>query len=250
VKKNTKISNSKAAGRNDFEAGDVRGVYKAIFNRRDVRGQFTSKPVDDEVLSRLLYAAHHAPSVGYMQPWNFLVIKSEKVKKNVHQIFLKANEEAKMMFEGGRRELYSSLKLEGILESPVNICITCDRKRTGSAVIGRTHMKTMDLFSSVCAVQNFWLAARAENIGVGWVSIAEESLLQQALGIPEDIVPIAYLCVGHVEHFALKPELESAGWLPRIPLEDLIYFEQWQQREGADDSLLEQVIADKMFPVI
>lgn len=210
----------------NFTESDVRGVYKTIFNRRDVRGQFTSEPIPDDALSRILYAAHHAPSVGYMQPWNFIVIKSSEVKKRVHKAFSKANDEAKLMFSEDKRELYSSLKLEGILESPINICITCDRKRTGNTVIGRTHIKTMDLFSSVCAAQNFWLAARAENIGVGWVSIVEEDALREALAIPKEIVPIAYLCVGKVKHFKQQPELESAGWLRRLPLEDLIYFDQ------------------------
>lgn len=214
----------------EFTEADTKGIYKAIFNRRDVRGQFKPDPVPDDVLSRILYAAHHAPSVGYMQPWNFLVVKSNEVKRRVHQAFVAANEEAKEMFADQKRELYSSLKLEGILESPVNICITCDRKRTGAPVIGRTHIKTMDLYSSVCAVQNFWLAARAERVGVGWVSIVKQEALREALGIPKDIVPIAYLCVGYVSHFFKKPELETAGWLPRMPLEELVYFDQWGGR--------------------
>ena len=98
-------------------------------------------------------------------------------------------------------------------------------------VVGRTHMKTMDLYSSVCAVQNLWLAARAEGLGVGWVSIFHQADLQAALGIPKGITPIAYLCVGYVSHFYDKPELETAGWLPRLPMEDLVYFEQWGQRD-------------------
>ncbi|WP_041320429.1 5,6-dimethylbenzimidazole synthase [Hyphomicrobium denitrificans] len=219
-------------------------IYRTIFLRRDVRGQFLPKPVSDAVLSRIITAAHYAPSVGFMQPWNFLVVRSADVKRRVHSAFVRAHTEAAEMFEGEKRATYKTLKLEGILESPVGICITCDRSRTGPVVIGRTHMKTMDLYSSVCAVQNLWLAARAEGLGVGWVSIFQQAALQQALGIPKGITPIAYLCVGYVSHFYAKPELESAGWLPRMPIEDLVYFEQWGCRD--DEALLvRQLIRDQ-----
>ena len=211
------------------EARDA--IYHAIFSRRDVRGQFLPTPVPDEVLSRILTAAHHAPSVGFMQPWNFLVVRSQDTKRRVQGAFAKAHAEAAGMFEGDKRSTYQKLKLEGIVESPVGICITCDRERTGPVVVGCTHMKTMDLYSSVCAVQNLWLAARAEGLGVGWVSIFHQADLQEALGIPKGITPIAYLCVGYVSHFHAKPELETAGWLPRLPIEDLVYFDQWGQRD-------------------
>jgi 5,6-dimethylbenzimidazole synthase len=194
-----------------------------------VRGSLPT-PVPDEVLSRILTAAHHAPSVGFMQPWNFLVVRSQ-TPSAACGAFAKAHAEAAGMFEGDRRATYQKLKLEGIVESPVGICITCDRERTGPVVVGRTHMKTMDLYSSVCAVQNLWLAARAEGLGVGWVSIFHQADLQEALGIPKGITPIAYLCVGYVSHFHAKPELETAGWLPRLPIEDLVYFDQWGQRD-------------------
>lgn len=211
------------------EARDA--IYQAIFSRRDVRGQFLPTPVPDEVLSRILTAAHYAPSVGFMQPWNFLVVQSAEVKRRVHDAFATAHAEAADMFEGDKRSTYQKLKLEGIVESPIGICITCDRERTGPVVVGRTHIKTMDLYSSVCAVQNLWLAARAEGVGVGWVSIFHQAALQEALGIPKNITPVAYLCVGYVSHFYAKPELESAGWLPRLPIEDLVYFDQWGNRD-------------------
>ncbi len=206
-------------------------IYQVIFSRRDVRGQFLPRAVPDEVLSRIITAAHYAPSVGFMQPWNFLVVKSDEVKRRVHAAFAAAHAEAAEMFEGDKRATYKTLKLEGIIESPVGICITCDRDRAGPVVVGRTHIKTMDLYSSVCAVQNLWLAARAEGLGVGWVSIFNQSALQEALGIPKGITPIAYLCVGYVSHFYGKPELETAGWLPRLPIEDLVYFNQWGSRD-------------------
>jgi 5,6-dimethylbenzimidazole synthase len=212
-------------------------VYQAIFTRRDVRSQFLSDPIPDEVLGRLLMAAHHAPSVGFMQPWNFLLIRSAETKTRVQNLFRKANEEARTQFTDDRKDLYSRLKLEGILEAPVNLCITCDRERTGQTVLGRTHMHEMDLYSTVCAVQNLWLAARAEGIGVGWVSIFHRHDLQEALSIPERIVPIAYLCLGYVSEFLEKPELEKAGWLPRLPLEDLVFHEQWGKTGDSEDPL-------------
>jgi len=232
-----------------FDESERQGLYKTVFNRRDVRGQFKPDAIPDEVLSRILYAAHHAPSVGFMQPWNFVVVRSDEVKQRVHSAFVAANEDAANMFDSEKSKKYRSLKLEGILESPVNICITCDRSRTGPVVIGRTSQKTMDLYSSVCAVQNFWLAARAEGVGVGWVSIIKQKELQEALAIPSNIVPIAYLCVGYVSHFYDKPELETAGWLQRTPLDELMYFDQWgQQKTAEEESLVSQIIEDREFP--
>ena len=148
------------------------------------------------------------------------------------------------MFPDERREIYSKLKLQGILEAPINLCITCDRTRSGPVVLGRTHMPTMDLYSSVCAVQNLWLAARAEGLGVGWVSIFHEKALQDALGIPSHIVPIAYLCIGYVSHFNDRPELEKAGWLPRLPINELVYFEQWGEADSDRNSPLSAALAE------
>jgi 5,6-dimethylbenzimidazole synthase len=211
-----------------FSEDERAAVYRAIYTRRDVRGQFLPDPVSDEVLARVLTAAHHAPSVGFMQPWDFIVVRAPEVKARVHEAFRTAHAEAALMFEENKRETYSKLKLEGILEAPVNLCITCDRSRSGPVVVGRTHIATMDVYSAVCAVQNLWLAARAEGLGVGWVSIFHQYALRKVLDIPQKIVPIAYLCVGHVSHFYRKPELETAGWLPRHPLEELLHFDRWQ----------------------
>jgi 5,6-dimethylbenzimidazole synthase len=214
-------------------------VYKAIFERRDVRGEFLPDEIPAEVLARVLNAAHHAPSVGFMQPWDFMVIRSKAVRQNIHKLFTKAHAEAAEMFEEEKRETYRNLKLEGILESPLNLVITCDRSRTGPVVIGRTHMEWMDLYSSVCAVQNLWLAARSEGVGVGWVSIMDPDALTKTLALPENVVPIAYLCVGYVSQFHEKPELEKAGWLPRMPLEDLVHFDQWGEHNAACDQDLQ-----------
>lgn len=226
-------------------ADDARNaVYQAIFSRRDVRGQFLPDPIADATLARILTAAHFAPSVGYMQPWSFVLIREPDVKQRIHTAFAEANAEALQMFEGEKREIYRELKLEGILESPVNILITCDRDRAGPVVIGRTHIKAMDIYSSVCAVQNLWLAARSEGLGVGWVSIFHQQALKEILGLPERIIPIAYLCLGQVSHFHEKPELEAAGWRPRLPLEDLVYFEQWGQTTGEGDQALKGALRE------
>jgi 5,6-dimethylbenzimidazole synthase len=213
------------------------GLYRAILTRRDTRGEFLPDPIPDETLSRLLFAAHHAPSVGYMQPWSFLVIRDLGVRTRVHDAFVKAHGEAALMFPEDKRDIYRSLKLEGILEAPINICVTCDRDRAGPVVIGRTHIPAMDVYSSVCAVQNFWLAARAEGLGVGWVSIFDNAAVQNILGIPEHILPVAYLCVGKVKGYHPRPELETAGWLPRLPLESLVHFDRWGQQDAEPDLL-------------
>ena len=211
-----------------FSDAERAAVYKAIYTRRDVRGEFLPEPVPAAVLSRILEAAHHAPSVGFMQPWDFIVVTDPEVKRRVKEGFQVAHEEATALFQGERRTLYQSLKLEGITDAPLGICVTCDQSRTGPVVIGRTANPEMDLYSAVCAVQNLWLAARAENLGVGWVSIIHHDALRSALGIPPEIIPIAYLCVGYVSHFHEKPELETAGWLPRVAMDSLVHRERWQ----------------------
>ncbi len=225
-------------------ASEREGVYRAILTRRDTRGEFLPDPIPDAVLSRILIAAHHAPSVGFMQPWSFVIVRNEATRKKVHDAFTRAHAEAAMMFPEDKRDFYRSLKLEGILEAPVNICVTCDRDRAGPVVIGRTHIRTMDLYSSVCAVQNLWLAARAEGLGIGWVSIFENTAVQAALDIPKGIVPVAYLCLGKVRGYHARPELEAAGWRPRLPLADLIHFDRWGET-GGDEGLVAQLREDQ-----
>lgn len=241
------MTSNQTSPNHQFDVAERNALYQTIFSRRDVRGQFTSDPIPEDVLSRILMAAHYAPSVGFMQPWSFVIVRADKTKRKVHKLFEAAHAEAADMFEGEARETYRNLKLEGILESPINICITCDRDRAGPVVVGRTHIKTMDVYSSVCAVQNLWLAARAEGLGLGWVSILDQKRLKKVLGIPKRVVPVAYVCLGYVSHFHDKPELQSAGWRPRLPLSELINFEKFD--EGASDtfttSLLERVRQDQ-----
>lgn len=217
----------------EFSHADKSGLYKAIYERRDVRRDFLPDPVPEEILKQLLDAAHHAGSVGFMQPWSFIVIRDVQVKTSVKALFEQANQAAAQVFEGTKRELYSGLKLEGILEAPLNICVTCDPDRNGPHVLGRHSIRETDVYSTCCAIQNLWLAARAEGVGVGWVSIFDPAELRATLGIPANVIPVAYLCLGYVRQFLARPELESAGWLPRLPLEDLTFYDHWGQKSGS-----------------
>ena len=220
-----------------FSDAERAAVYRCIDERRDVRREFLADEIPDDVLARILGAAHHAPSVGFMQPWDFIIVRSADTKARLHARFAEANAQAAALFEAERGTLYKSLKLEGIREAPVGVCITCDRDRAGPVVLGRTHQSEMDVYSTVCAVQNLWLAARAEGVGAGWVSIIEPDALREILGIPQAVVPVAYLCLGYVSAFHDKPELEKHGWRDREKLRPLIGFERWKEQNG-DEPLL------------
>jgi 5,6-dimethylbenzimidazole synthase len=211
-----------------FSQAEREAVYRAIVERRDCR-HFLPDPLPDDLIARLLSAAHHAPSVGFMQPWNFVLVRSVEVRRRIRDAFARANARAAEQFEGTRAEMYRSLKLEGIVETPLNLCVTCDRSRHGPVVLGRTAQPEMDLYSTVCAVENLWLAARAEGVGVGWVSIIDPDDLRAILGIPEAIVPVAYLCLGRVPEFPPAPELQRLGWLDRIDLAPLVFEDRWGQ---------------------
>jgi len=202
-------------------------LYEAIFKRRDIR-KFRPDALPEEALGRILKAAHHAASVGFMQPWNFILVRDRERRAQVKESFEIQNRAAAEKYSGPRRALYESLKLEGILESPLNICVTCDRGR-GGEVLGRSSIYDTDLFSTCCAVQNLWLAARAEGIGVGWVSIVDNERLSAILEIPAGVVPLAYLCVGYPESFPEEPMLETQGWRARMPLEELVFRDKFGQ---------------------
>ena len=211
----------------DFSEQEKAAVYKAINCRRDVRKGFLNKSIEEDVLQRILEAAHAAPSVGFMQPWNFILIKDSETREKIKANFEESKSTEAALFKDEQKELYNSLKLEGIVESPLNICITCDRTRHGESGLGRSLQPEMDLYSTVCAVQNLWLAARAEGVGIGWVSILDRNFLKELLNIPQHIEIVAYLCAGYVEKFAEVPDLESEGWQERLELEKLIFQEKW-----------------------
>ena len=226
----------------EFTDEEKKGLYKAIYSRRDVRSHFTSRTIKDDVLSRILNAAHHAPSVGFSQPWNFILIKNITTKKKIKDSFEEEKNRSSKLVEEPKRTKYLSFKLEGILESPINLCVTYDPSKFGPFVIGRSSIPEAGLYSVCCAIQNLWLAARTEGVGLGWVSILSNDTLKEVLELPEHVVPIAYLCLGYVDEFAQKPDLETAGWLPRLDLKDVVYFEKWQDTENTGWNQIQEMI--------
>ena len=204
-------------------------IYRAIATRRDVRSGFLHEPLPDDLLRRLLAAAHSAPSVGLMQPSRFIVIRDLAVRRTIHDIFKDANAEALASYVGEQQERYATLKLEGILEAPQNLCVVCDSQSARGHKLGRHTMPETAVYSTVCAIQNLWLAARAEGVGVGWVSILNPSRLRAVLQIPEHIIPVAYLCLGYVDRFASEPELERHGWEKRVSLERVVSYDRYTE---------------------
>ena len=226
----------------EFTENEKKGLYKAIYSRRDVRSHFTSRSVKDNILTRILNAAHHAPSVGFSQPWNFILIKDNITKNKIKKSFEEEKERSSKLIEEPKRAKYLSFKLEGILESPINLCVTYDPSKFGPFVIGRSSIPEAGLYSVCCAIQNLWLAARAEGVGLGWVSILSNDTLKEILELPEHVIPVAYLCLGYVDEFAEKPDLEIAGWLPRLELKDVVYFEKWQDTKNLDWVKIQEMI--------
>ena len=210
-----------------FEAQERDAVYRAIATRRDVRRGFIDKPLPDDLIHRLLSAAHCAPSVGLMQPSRFILVRDLNVRRAVHAAFVQANEDALATYTGERHEKYASLKLEGLLESPQHLCVLSDPQSERGHQLGRHTMPETTIYSTVCAIQNLWLAARAEGVGVGWVSILHPARLREILHVPENLVLVAYLCLGYVDHFETKPDLERFGWESRIPLEEVVSYDRY-----------------------
>src|SRR2546426_1798030 len=214
----------------NFSEAERTAVYKAIMLRRDIRRQFEPTSIPHDVLVRMLSAAHHAGSVGFMQPWDFILIEDYETKHKILDSFQRERVRCANFYDGARRELFLALKLEGIVESALNVCITCDRTRGGPHVLGRSTILDTDLYSTCCAVQNLWLAGRAEGIGVGWVSILDPKELSTILELPDHVVPVAYLCMGYVARFPDEPELQRAGWRSRLRLSDLVHLDRWHNR--------------------
>lgn len=207
-----------------FEASEAARLLRIMQSRRDVRGnRFTSRTVEPEKLELILQAAVAAPSVGYSQPWRFVIIDDADVKEAVYQSFDGQNGKAKALFRD--RPLYERLKLEGIREAPVNIAVLYEPQ---GKTLGQTSMEQVGEYSVVCAVQNMWLMARTLNIGMGWVSILDEDEVLRALNAPQKSRLVAYLCVGYVEAFAEKPELQSLGWAEAKPLEELVNYNRFE----------------------
>jgi len=215
-----------------FTDAERDAVYKTIYARRDIR-RFRDEPVPDETLERLLQAAHHAPSVGFSQPWDLIVVSDDETKSEIASIAERAIAAAREGYEEPHRSEFAELKLEGIRESPINVCVTCDPTRGAPHVLGRNSMKRTDVYSTCLAVQNLWLAARAEGIGVGWVSVLYPYEVQEVLDIPPHVKPIAYLCLGYPEDgFPEEPVLQQEGWRERLDMETLVHEERWEGDES------------------
>ncbi|MEC4746884.1 5,6-dimethylbenzimidazole synthase [Methylomicrobium sp. Wu6] len=199
-------------------------LYRAIYERRDMR-HFLPDPVAPDILRRLFDAAHHAPSVGFMQPWRFIQITANDLRGQIHALVEQERRRtAKALNE--REDDFMKLKVEGILDcAVVLVAALCDRRE--QAVFGRRTLPEMDLASLSCAIQNLWLAARAEGLGMGWVSLFEPEELKPLLAMPADSHPVAILCLGHVERFYDKPMLEEVRWAKRMPLDDLLFENRW-----------------------
>src|ERR1700758_1139638 len=190
-------------------------VYRVIEERRDVRRDFLPDPIPPEVLERVLAAAHRAPSVGFSQPWDFIVIADPDRRARIKALAERAREDYAAALPAARARAFDRLKTEAILQTPLNIVVTCDPTRGGRPTLGRHAQPQTAAYSSVLARATLWLAARAEGLGVGWVSFFSERELAAELGLPPHLEVVAYLCVGYVASFASEPELELAGGAPR-----------------------------------
>jgi len=207
-----------------FSEAEKAALYKAMAQRRDMR-HFNSEPLDPKTLDKILYAAHLAPSVGLMQPWRFIRVKNTDLRRQLHAI---VNEERIKTAEalGERKDEFCQLKVEGVLScSDVLIAALPDKRE--EHIFGRRTLPEMDLASLSCAIQNMWLAARAEGIGMGWVSIFEPESLKKLFKMPEGSAPVAILCIGHVDKFYEKPMLEIEKWAEATPLDQKVFDDYW-----------------------
>ncbi len=227
-----------------YSEAEIAAVYRVIAERRDMR-HFLPTPVASETLTKILQAAHHAPSVGLMQPWRFIRITDNNVRKNIHQLV--DAERAKTAQAIGeienttRMAEFLRLKVEGILEcGEILVVALCDDRNRH--VFGRRTLPEMDLASVSCAIQNMWLAARAEGLGMGWVSIFDPLKLGQLLGMPSEAKPIAVLCLGHVNTFYKEPMLVETGWKTAKPLAEMVMENSW---DNLDADLTKQDAANK-----
>jgi len=207
-----------------FAESEIAAVYRAIAERRDMR-HFRPDPVDPAVLNRLLQAAHKAPSVGYMQPWRFVRVVDRELRERLVEL-VEAERLKTADALGERRDEFMRLKVEGIRDcSEVLVAALCDGRERH--VFGRRTLPEMDLASVACAIQNVWLAARAEGLGMGWVSLFDPDDVAGLLAVPEGARPVAILCLGHVEAFYDRPMLESEGWAEREDLDRLVGIDRW-----------------------
>lgn len=230
-----------------YDDAEREAVLRVMRERRDIRNGFRSDPIPHEVLLRVLEAAHTAPSVGHSQPWDFVVIRSAETRRSMHELAQRQRDAYAQSLPKGRAKQFKELRIEAILDTPVNIVVTADPTRGGRHTLGRHTQPQMAPYSSALAVENLWLAARAEGLGVGWVSFFDEREMVRALGLPEHLEVVAYLCVGYVDEFPEEPELLQAGWSKRRPLSWVVHEETYGRRalpgEEPHDLLQETISA-------
>ena len=202
-------------------------IYDVIRRRRDVRAEFTGEPIDPEVLQRVLAAAHAAPSVGLSQPWDFVLVQDRDTRQRFHRHVHEERATFAATLTGAEAENFARIKIDGVLESSLSAVVTYDPQRGAPAVLGRHAIADAGLYSVCLAIQNLWLAATAEGLGVGWVSFYREDFLRDLLNIPATVRPVAWLCLGPVTHLETVPDLERHGWRQRTPLTNLIHAEHW-----------------------
>jgi len=207
-----------------FSDPEIAAVYRAIAERRDMR-HFRPDPVDPALLQRLLWAAHHAPSVGFMQPWRFIRVTSRALREQMHAL-VETERQATAQALGERQDDFMRLKVEGLLDAGEVVVVALADARE-KHIFGRRTLPEMDLASVACAIQNMWLAARAEGIGLGWVSIFDPLELARLLGMPAGARPVAILCIGHVEAFYPRPMLEMEQWAERMPIDSVMAENSW-----------------------
>ncbi|WP_209124069.1 5,6-dimethylbenzimidazole synthase [Alkalihalobacillus sp. BA299] len=203
-------------------------VYDVIKRRRDVRS-FINKEIPEDAIMNIIQAGHDGPSVGFMQPWNFIIIQSQEVKEKLAWAANKEKRALAIHYEDKdeRHQKFLGLKVQGLKEAPITICVTCDPTRGGSHVLGRNSIPETDIMSTACAIQNMWLAATVEGLALGWVSFYKKNDVRDILNIPPHIDPVALLSIGYTNHYPDKPILEAEGWEKRQQLDGLIFAEKW-----------------------
>lgn len=207
-------------------------LYDVMSRRRDVRAQFDGGPVRDEVLLRILAAAHCAPSVGLTQPWDFVLVRDAQTRREFHSHVQQQRSVFDESLSTERAADFRRIRIDGILDATLGVVVTYDPDRGAPAALGKHAIADTGLYSVCLAIQNLWLAATAEDLGVGWVSFYREEYLQELLGIPPRIRPVAWLCVGPVTHLEATPDLERLGWQARRPLADFVHDERFSARSS------------------
>lgn len=205
-------------------------LYEVVHRRRDTRAEFTGEEIPPDVLRRVLTAAHAAPSVGLSQPWDFVLVRDESIRRAFRDHVQAERSVFAAQLDQERAETFSRIKVEGVMESSLGIVVTYDPDRGSPAVLGRHAIADAGLYSVCLAIQNLWLAATEEGLGVGWVSFYREDVLRRLLNIPTRIRPVAWLCVGPVRSLPDTPDLERHGWRNRLPLEDVLHYDSYGRR--------------------